>query len=277
MKHLKNLLILAAGLLCSIVVPVVLKELVLKPLRFSIFSNKAPGELFQWTGSIILIFTGYLLFSRFFIERNSTTIRSKGIISELPLFTGIGAGSILLIVFILYISGSLTLTATELTPERYHLVVMLFLLCLTEELLYRGLIYRLIELNYGIIPALSVSAILFSIGHFFNEGFNIMSFLEILLGGTAMGLLFSLRKSIWAPLGFHFGWNYAQSALGLTLSGTDEFSALRILSGSLDGSALITGGDFGIENSIITIAYTAVMTLYLGIILRNKNKNLINN
>ena len=270
MKHIKNLVILVAGILSSIIIPVLFKEIILKPLRFSFFNNSIAGELFQWTGSIVMIISGYLLFNRFIIRRNMRELRLKGIITELPLFIVIGTGSILLIIFILMLSNSLTLERTEIKFEQFYLMVIMFLLCLTEEILYRGIIYSLISDWYGIIPALSISAVLFSLGHIFNDGFNIMSFIEILLGGTAMGLLYSVRRGLWAPLGFHFGWNYTQSALGLTLSGTDEFTGLRLLSGSLNGNSLLTGGEFGIENSIITILFTAGMTAYLGIILRKR-------
>jgi membrane protease YdiL (CAAX protease family) len=76
-----------------------------------------------------------------------------------------------------------------------------------------------------------------------------------------MGMMFIYTKRIWLPYFFHLGWNFSQPFYGSTLSGTNEMGS--IIQSKFNGPELLTGGAFGIENSIITGSFL----LFIGIAL----------
>jgi len=77
------------------------------------------------------------------------------------------------------------------------------------------------------------------------------------------GVAFWFTKSIWLPLGLHFGWNFVQGSIwGLPVSGLSHPSILRALE---NGPAHLTGGSYGPEAGLIGIAarFVVLMTVWL--------------
>ncbi len=61
-------------------------------------------------------------------------------------------------------------------------------------------------------------------------------------------------KSLLLPIGFHIGWNFCLIAvLGTTISG-DE-SKFGLLNTELSGSSILTGGEFGLELSVVSLIF----------------------
>jgi membrane protease YdiL (CAAX protease family) len=57
-------------------------------------------------------------------------------------------------------------------------------------------------------------------------------------------------RSLWLPLGIHFGWNFALGFMfGLPVSGMSEFAV--VVRGSTSGRPWLTGGAYGVENSAL--------------------------
>jgi hypothetical protein len=89
----------------------------------------------------------------------------------------------------------------------------------------------------------------------------------IIMSAVIASVLFTAMyirsRSLWLPIGFHFGWNLClQLFFGTTISGQGaEFGLFRT---ELSGPAPLTGGQFGIESSVITyILYIVVAVLFL--------------
>jgi hypothetical protein len=74
------------------------------------------------------------------------------------------------------------------------------------------------------------------------------------------------------PIGLHAGWNYAEGTLfGTAVSGTTVKTTF--LHGSLSGNALVTGGPFGVEASIVAVGVCLVAASVLA--LRVKPRRLL--
>jgi len=58
---------------------------------------------------------------------------------------------------------------------------------------------------------------------------------------------------------------------GLTVSGTNEFSAYSVFKTVFRGNELITGGAFGPENSLVTIALVVVLTICFYVLTVRRN------
>ncbi|MFK0114719.1 lysostaphin resistance A-like protein [Streptomyces sp. NPDC090994] len=132
----------------------------------------------------------------------------------------------------------------------------------TEELLFRGVVFRLVEEMAGTTGALVVSAVLFGGLHLVNPEATVWGALAIAVeAGLMLGAAYAATRSLWVPIGLHLGWNFTLSGIvGVTVSGDDGAPA-GLLHGTLSGPEALTGGVFGPEASIFAILVCAVPTV----------------
>ena len=96
---------------------------------------------------------------------------------------------------------------------------------------------------------------------------SIFDAIWIMIAGTMVsGLFVSMlirSQSLWLPIGFHAGWNFCLVAiLGTKMSGGD--SDFGLFSVELSGITLITGGQFGMEASVISMVfYILIAVLFI--------------
>jgi uncharacterized protein len=133
----------------------------------------------------------------------------------------------------------------------------------TEEVLFRGVLFRLIEKGAGTAVALAVSGLLFGALHLVNPGATLWGALAVAVeAGLLLGAAYTVHRSLWLPIGLHLGWNFAESGLfGATDSGSAFHGGLVV--GLPHGSALISGGSFGPEASILAILIGVVASVLM--------------
>lgn len=133
----------------------------------------------------------------------------------------------------------------------------------TEEVLFRGVIFRLTEQRWGTWIALAVSALLFGLVHLVNPGATLWGALAVAIeAGLMLGAAFVATGSLWLPIGLHLGWNIATVAIfGTIASGGDVQGAL--LQAATPGPVWLTGGSFGPEASLIAVAVCSIATVLL--------------
>lgn len=131
----------------------------------------------------------------------------------------------------------------------------------TEELLFRGLLFRLVERGLGTYLALVLSAVVFGAMHLFNKDATVVGALAIAIeAGAMLAAAYAATRSLWLPIGLHFGWNFAESGIfGTAVSGNGDTHGL--LDASTSGAAWITGGEFGPEASVYAVVFGALMTV----------------
>ncbi len=121
---------------------------------------------------------------------------------------------------------------------------------MAEELIFRGFIFRVIQKVGGTWPAVGISALVFGAMHAANPGATLLSSASIALqAGVLLALAYAVTQQLWLPIGIHVGWNFAEGTLYGTAVSGNTISA-SFLHGVLSGPAMLTGGRFGIENSI---------------------------
>ncbi len=133
-----------------------------------------------------------------------------------------------------------------------------------EELLTRGIIFRILEETLGTWIALGLSALLFGAMHLGNPNATWTSAAAIALeAGLLLGACYTLTRRLWLAIGLHMAWNFVQGGIfGIAVSGT-TFKGL--LQSSLTGPDLLSGGAFGVEASVVAVAvcltgFTVVIT-----------------
>ena len=123
-----------------------------------------------------------------------------------------------------------------------------------EEIIFRALIFRLLQEWLGSWVALWVSGLLFGLVHIVNPGATLWSSLAIgLEAGVLLGAAYMLTRTLWLAIGIHFAWNFSQSGLyGLPSSG---IQTTGLVTAQMSGPEILTGGSFGIESSILAVVF----------------------
>ncbi len=131
-----------------------------------------------------------------------------------------------------------------------------------EELLFRGLLFRLSSKILGTWGAMLVTSALFGAAHAANPGATVSSSLAIALeAGILLGAAYAATGRLWVPIGLHIGWNFTEGSLfGMTLSGNAMGAGL--IRGSLNGPQILTGGEFGPEASIVAVILCLCLAAY---------------
>lgn len=137
-----------------------------------------------------------------------------------------------------------------------------FVVAVGEEVLFRGIIYRLIDQKWGMWPSLIVSALLFGFTHIFNDNATVWSSVAISIeAGLLLAVIYKYTGSLWAPIGLHWAWNFIQGPiLGFAVSGNDTKSMFTAV---ISGPEILSGGAFGAEASIIACLVGLAASVYL--------------
>ena len=171
--------------------------------------------------------------------------------------------SILGLLFLIGIFSNVKIDFTGYNNAIIHHFILILCLVIMEEVFFRGIMYRIIQERWGINWALAVSGIIFGLTHISNPNMNIQSLIAIVVAGLLLGVMYSLKNRLWFPIAFHFGWNFSQVLLGVSLSGTENFVNGAMFKTSIVGNEIITGGNFGIENSVFAIGITGFLFFFL--------------
>jgi len=141
-----------------------------------------------------------------------------------------------------------------------------------EEILLRGIFFRLIEEKLGSYIALLISALIFGALHLANPNSSMIAALGIAIqAGLLLGASYIYSKNLWFPIAIHFAWNFTQSGIfGASTSGNSISKSL--LTSKIDGVKLITGGQFGPEGSIQATLFCLTATIILMILIHKQNK-----
>ncbi|WP_103353227.1 CPBP family intramembrane glutamic endopeptidase [Amycolatopsis sp. CA-128772] len=145
-------------------------------------------------------------------------------------------------------------------PGAVGLIGFMAAAAVTEELLFRGVLFRIVEERTGTAIALVLTAVVFGASHLFNPHASLWGALAI--GIEAGGLLtaaYVATRKLWLPIGVHFGWNFAAAGLFSTeVSGNGTPQGL--LDAVTSGPAVITGGSFGPEGSLYSVLFCLLGT-----------------
>jgi membrane protease YdiL (CAAX protease family) len=132
-----------------------------------------------------------------------------------------------------------------------------------EEVMWRGVLFRIVEGWTGTWIALVLTGVLFGLVHLVNPHASLWGAIAIAIeAGGMLTAAYVATRRLWLPIGLHFGWNLAGSAIFSTeVSGSDTPQGL--LDTALSGPMLITGGDFGPEGSLYSILFCTLATIVL--------------
>ena len=131
-----------------------------------------------------------------------------------------------------------------------------------EEILFRGVIFRIVESSLGTALALLISAALFGLVHLVNPGATVLGAVAIIFeAGIMLAGAYLLTRRLWLPIGIHVGWNFTQGGVfSVPVSG---FKSTGVFDGTLTGPEWLSGGRFGAEASIVAVVVCVAFALVL--------------
>jgi len=178
---------------------------------------------------------------------------------------GLGAGFLLfsLAVAIAALMGVYRITGrgdlTDLLPALFGAAIFP---AISEELVFRGILFRWLEEFGGSWLALLLTSAFFGAAHLMNPHASPIAAIGIAFeAGVMLGAAYMLTRSLWLPMGLHAAWNFTQGEIyDIPVSGTN---AHGLVVARLSGNPLLTGDGFGLEASLIAIVIATIFGLWL--------------
>ena len=127
-----------------------------------------------------------------------------------------------------------------------------------EEVIFRGWLLPAIGARSQPWIGVAVSSLLFAVFHGLNPGITLLAFVNLALFGLFLALWALAEGGLWGVCAWHALWNWSQGSLfGLQVSGNEVSPSLLALQPV--GAPLVSGGEFGVEASVV-----ATVVLLLG-------------
>lgn len=144
-----------------------------------------------------------------------------------------------------------------------------------EEAVFRGVVMKALEMRWNKAVAVIAPSAAFGAAHALNGKLSPVSFIQLLVAGSIVGILFSLvtyeSGSVWSAALMHAVWNMcmASGILNIYTEPVDTCIFNYVLESK---SALITGGEFGAEASVISIGAYLIFIVIAAVLLKKKSE-----
>jgi membrane protease YdiL (CAAX protease family) len=276
-KSVKNRLLanpiarIILGLQVCFVVFIIAQNVASKLLAFTGL-DKDFRNLFKGLIASILVMCAYYIFYKYVEKRRILEMSTKGILKNLTLGILMGMTLQFLTVLVIYLNGDFKVISVN--PIFFIIIplTVAFTVAIFEEILIRGILFRIIEEKLGSYFALIISAIIFGGLHLINPNNSLISATCVAVeGGLLLGAAYIYSRSLWLPIAIHFAWNFIQSGiLGAITSGNEKTNSL--LNTQITGSKIISGGEFGPEGTIQATIFCLIVTSVLMYLNMKENK-----
>jgi uncharacterized protein len=194
-------------------------------------------------------------------HRAPTEVARDGAVARITRGMLIGAGMFAVVIVNIALVGGYQVHGLGSVTGALGLLGFMAAAAVTEELLFRGVLFRIVEERTGTWIALLLTGLLFGLIHLLNPDASLWGAIAIAIeAGFMLAACYAATRTLWVPIGLHFGWNFAAGGIfSAVVSGNGESKGL--LDATTSGPALLTGGDFGPEGSLYTVAAGVILTL----------------
>ena len=229
-----------------------------------------PGRFIQTSFFIIFTFFLYKFYLRKFEGTSVTGFNSPRWFRKVLLGIAIGSGLIIIQVIFYTLTGNYHITYFQPSGEVIKYIFLMMLIGFIEELITRGIIFRLVEKWAGSLIAIIVVAIEGGLTHATNPNATFWSSFAVALEfGILMTLVYMATRNLWVVSALHFAWNFTMGGIfDIAVSGTDPSSLFKAI---LEGPAWLTGGKFGVEAGAPAIVITVIASVILINQIKKKN------
>src|SRR3984957_10430913 len=219
------------------------------------------------TAVIFIAYDGYVKL----IERRPTTELSKPrAVRELGAGMLLGALLLALTIGVLAVLGVYQVTGSNGWAPVIATVPAFILAAVLEEVVMRGIVFRILEQWLGSWIALACSAALFGLLHLLNPGATLLNAGSVMLeAGVMLAAAYMLTRRLWLCIGIHFAWNLTQG--GVFSAAVSGGKTSGFLQGQMTSPTGLTGGAFGAEGSLVAVVVCIIAGLLLLIAATRRN------
>jgi membrane protease YdiL (CAAX protease family) len=220
-------------------------------------------DLAQFAIRALAPLAAYLILVKLIERRALTELAPRSLLPQGLLGVLLGLVLFSAVVAVLWLAGSYHVTSIR--PDAPWLGALLVVglgAGIGEEIMFRGVLFRIVEEGLGTWWALAISALLFGAIHIANPGATLWSSAAIAIeAGLLFGLLYHVTRSLPICMGVHAAWNFAQGTIyGIPVSGS---TAEGWLVSRRSGPDWLSGGVFGAEASVVALTLCTLCSLGL--------------
>ncbi|MCX6224016.1 MAG: type II CAAX endopeptidase family protein [Bacteroidia bacterium] len=224
--------------------------------------SKLIGSAIQMILACTFAWAGYVLYCATVEGRRVYELDFRKGLRQTTCGILLGFGFISLIMLIMWLTGGYKVTGFNSVSTLWPFLIMAIQAGMVEEIMSRGIIFRIAEEGIGTWWSLLFSAFIFGFMHIWNPNATLFSSVSIALtAGVILAMLYVVTRQLWIPIGLHIGWNFTLGGIyGAPVSGGEPGG---ILAAHFTGPDWLTGGAFGPEASVITVIVFIVFGIYL--------------
>jgi uncharacterized protein len=130
----------------------------------------------------------------------------------------------------------------------------------TEEVFARGYLLQAMNRKWGLTAAILAQSLFFTALHLTNPGaLRVLPIVNLILVAVFLGLWAVRDGGLVAVCAWHAVWNWTQgNVFGIRVSGTEPSNSLLTVRESSGANSLLTGGDSGVEGSMLVTFVLAI-------------------
>jgi CAAX protease family protein len=251
----------------AVVLPVVAIQFLVRKLPLPRMAAVASAALL----GAAVAYLAYRAYVRWVEKRELLEFGREGALKELATGLALGTALFSCAIGLLVLLGAYQITGTGTVSDLAVPLAAAIMAGMAEEIVFRGVIFRITEQSLGTFWALAISAILFGLVHLIGPRTSAYAAIAIIFeAGILLAAAFVLTRRLWLCIGTHIAWNFTQGGIfGVAVSGTPSRGLLR---GTLTGPDWLTGGAFGVEASIVAIILCMAVAAVLLVLARRQNR-----
>lgn len=158
---------------------------------------------------------------------------------------------------ILVLTKQLTITAKNDITMIWLWILSAFINVIMQELLVRGYIYQLLKTRYNVWAAVIVTTLLFTLMHGGAFAAGVIPVINVITMCQFTTALYESENSLAAPIMAHAIWNITGAILLGGVNLAEDYP--HILTMQASANTVLSGGDYKIEASIVTLILNIIL------------------
>ncbi len=209
---------------------------------------------------IAVVILMYRLFTRAIEKRTAVELSAAGSLRETGWGLVLGGAIMTFMVALLWVLSYYSVESVGPPAVILHAFIFFGYAALMEEIVFRVILFRHVEELSGTWGAIILTGLLFGYLHIVNPNATVGTSVFIALQSLVVSACWVLTRRLWLVWGLHAGWNYFQGTIfGVSVSGVDDFTPLLVSTRS--GPEWLSGGDFGLEASYVSVVICVVIAV----------------
>jgi uncharacterized protein len=227
------------------------------------FARNTPEKSLGAVVMAVAVVLGYKVYKRWIEQAPDTELPLAGALPELAAGIAVGALLFSAMTGIVAVLGGFEVLGLRGTGQIWTMLAIAVVSGTVEETVFRGIILRHMEALIGTWGSLAFTSALFGALHITNPDATWFSSLAIALeAGILLGAAYLLTRRLWLAIGIHAAWNFTQGwVFSVPVSGGD--APLGLLITRRIGPDWLTGGDFGLEASVVAMVVATLAGLLM--------------